>query len=146
MKNTTAGTAVNNCESKTMCGFCGTELIGNPDCVYTTANPLWCPKCQCYPSSVSVGICVVPAYTTPLIAISQDEYNRLKECEQENERYREALAKAREALTHILNTYVCNFKCETACNIDKALCSSYAEAKIIDEALTAIDKAGGGEK
>ena len=56
-----------------------------------------------------------------------------------------ALKKAREALTHILHTYVCNFKCETACNQDKNTCNCYTEAKIIDEALAAIDKIGGRE-
>ena len=87
-ENTTAGTAANSYDSKVMCGFCGTELIERPDCVASTGNPIWCPKCQCYPSSVSIGTCFAPTFVTPFVAIPQEEYSRLKKCETELQQYK----------------------------------------------------------
>ena len=56
----------------------------------------------------------------------------------------DALAKAREALSHMMGTYECNFGC-ACCNKDKVLCSYYQEGKVMDEALEQIDKVGGGK-
>jgi hypothetical protein len=45
-----------------------------------------------------------------------------------------------EALYRALHTYDCNFECDTACNIDKNLCSYYTVAKILSDALQEVSQ------
>lgn len=83
------------------CGLCGTELIDDPKCSTTAMNKTWCPKCQCYPSSSTYGVCGVAGYSVALIGISQEEYNRLKAFEQKIEQLKAALDKARKAILSV---------------------------------------------
>ena len=100
--NVNAITAVNNYELKPMCGFCGTELT-EPDRITATGNPLWCPRCQCYPLSITVGMGSATAFVSPLVAISQEEYNCLKHGEQDIKRLKATLVKTKEAILPLKN-------------------------------------------
>ena len=90
-------TGVNN-ESKVTCGICGTELTD-------TAVNKWCPKCQLYPTSITIT--TIPSAPMQVsiapirhdVMVSGEEYNRLKQCEAENVQLKVELAKAKEQAT-----------------------------------------------